>query len=200
MLNSVKHIKKLFLATFILAISNQASATLVGDEIRVNIDFTLTNSAMLWTEFFTTVTDDDTDTNTGNGFTFDASAESILITPNASLFNNNSDFAADGSTAEVEFGFFEFTDLDWTNGPGEITGVTVTSNFGFDPYLVSFSEDEVYVTITGTTFDFTQDQFIQIDIQAEHLDDPIPAVPVPAAFWLFGSAIGLFSLFRRQNR
>lgn len=114
-------------------------------------------------------------------FGVDVEASSILI-----------DFVLDvGFTAGSFFNGPVVSDLDFGVPPERIVGVTVNSNFGFDPSRVTFGDDFVEVNFLGLTI--LDGSTIAIDLQTA-------VVPIPAAVWLFGSGlIGLIGVARRKK-
>lgn len=102
------------------------------------------------------------------------------------------DFVLDvGFTAGSFFNGVIVSDLDFGVPPERIIGVTVNSNFGFDPYRVTFGDDFVEVNFLG--LNVLIGDTIGIDLQTA-------VVPIPAAAWLFGSGlIGLIGVARRNK-
>ena len=79
-----------------------------------------------------------------------------------------------------------FSDLDWVETPGEIVGVSASTNWnGWSDDFVSFGADYVRVDFpNGVNFDSTSD-FLLLDLDARH---PGAVIPEPSAALLF--AIG----------
>lgn len=92
----------------------------------------------------------------------------------------------------VEFRLF---DLDWVDHPsGRITDIVVVHNLlGWDASLASFGDDFVNLDWGGSAL--SKGRFVEVSLITEHA-----AVPLPAAAWLFGSAlIGLVAYSRRRR-
>ena len=120
-------------------------------------------------------------------FDVDVSDSEIQI---ISLFNG-------GITAGVSF-FFD--DLIWTDDPtGVISGVSlITTNANLGPANLSFTDHSVRLThLTTTSYSLGETVTLQLD--TDHGGN-VGVVPVPAAVWLFGSALlGLAGFARRRK-
>jgi hypothetical protein len=77
---------------------------------------------------------------------------------------------------------------------GKITGLTIDTNIsGWASTLAVFGED--FVTLNWGGLGFTADTYFDVALVTNH-----SAVPIPAAVWLFGTAlIGLVG-FNRQKK
>ena len=98
-----------------------------------------------------------------------------------------------------------FTDLDW-GVPGELTGVTILEDFDYSIY--SFNVFTINILgptafeIVFSTFAFGHDapgassDTLRLGLDTVHINP----VPVPAAVWLFGTAlIGFVGMSRRRK-
>lgn len=78
------------------------------------------------------------------------------------------------------------SDIDWTGGPGVITGVTDNSAF-FD--LVSFTADSITIngsfSCVSSECPFSNVDLGSFDVAARHT-----VIPLPAAVWMFLTALG----------
>lgn len=102
-----------------------------------------------------------------------------------------SGFLIDYSRAGGWAGYFSLFDLDFGTG---ITGVTVdtnASNWDLDTML---SFDSTSVTLNWVGISYNSDTYFNV-----MLSEAPSTVPVPAAAWLFGSALlGFFGFSRRK--
>lgn len=84
----------------------------------------------------------------------------------------------------------EYLDLDWTDAPGILTGVTLTTNIlGLDDTRISFGDDFIKVDLKGLGVDGGQSSrpfsYYQLDLQVSQV--PLP----PAAILFFTGLAGL---------
>ena len=91
---------------------------------------------------------------------------------------------------------FRLFDLDWVNDPtGKITGLTIDTNIsGWASTLAVFGDD--FVTLNWGGLFWTADTYFDVALKTNH-----SVVPVPAAVWLFGTAlIGLVGFSKRKSK
>ena len=90
---------------------------------------------------------------------------------------------------------FRLFDLDWVNDPsGKITGLTIDTNISnWVSTMASFGDD--FVTINLADLVIPSDTYFDVTFITNH-----SAVPVPAAVWLFGTALmGLVGFGKRRQ-
>ncbi len=92
------------------------------------------------------------------------------------------------------FNGYIFSDLDWTDGPGEILGVSlITDVDGLDLTRVSFGTDFVAVNFSALSLD-ADDTFFELALDVSH------DVPEPSTIGLLGAGLlGLGFIRRRQS-
>ena len=159
-----------------------------GDMIAINIDFAGTQKLQI--------------SNPGDTFfvPFISARPGTPVIWTADEGTNVYDFTMEFTDVEGDLKQNNFS-VDITAGPGygisQVIDVT-DSFFNFADLHLLLTANEV-LTLTGRDLQ-VQLRAGQIDIIGEAPTVPVPAVPVPAAVWLFGSAlIGLVGLSKRRK-
>ncbi len=176
--------------TFVLAPA--AEATLIGDDIVVTWFSPNLGSVFAGPDVITVVDGGSPEIEcVGNG------GGTSTICGGGNFFTDASfDFGASSITYDqipgpfygsAAFNGFEFSDLDWTDGPGRVVGFTLTTGIaGLDPSRVTFGDDFVRVNMEG----LGTGRFV-VDLDVEH-------VPEPGVLSLVG--IGLLGFALRRFR
>lgn len=166
-----------------------ARASLIGDEINVaivvpNLSFNKNGT--------TTVAADSSDAfflaNSFLRFAIDPFASGVVVTL-LDVFDAGGFIFGVNSTIQI-------TDLDWTDAPGEVVGVSIgaASTFSFGNGTTSYTSDSAGITSTGNN-SWSVGQFLTIDIESIHT-----VVPEPGTLTLFGAGLFMLGLLRRRRR
>ncbi len=171
-----------------LAMTGTANAGLIGDEVLLQHQSPSLGSVPNFgnTSVWVTVeagTGDLTSINNICGvacYTVDIEESSIWI-----------EFAGlDASWFVQNFNGLVISDLDWVDGPGIITGLTITSSVtGWNDSRANFGDDFIQLNFAGLPIEGS----LHLLIQAQH-------IPVPATLALFGfGLLGLGAIRRRKT-
>lgn len=91
------------------------------------------------------------------------------------------------------FNGYTFSDLDWTNGPGIITGVSLNTDVdGLDLSRISFGDDFVAVNFESLQLD-SNDTFFEITLATSH------SVPEPGSLALLCLGLAGVGIARRKK-
>ena len=203
MFKNYRGLKKIALGAMILVttmgLSLPVSASLIGDTITI----TTTANAPLdtWEDDVVVGAGIELTAGDGSNHALPGPFFPHLFTPGDSIDIGESSITMNFTALDAvgfPYAFSSiFSDLDWTDMPGSLQSVAVASGAtGLLAFNISGVVD------TGFTFQGTVDLVnganFTLDLTAIH--DTPALVPVPAAFWLFGTAlIGLVGFSKRRQ-
>lgn len=182
-----RHLVSLFAALALLC-STSTFASLVGDSVDAGIFSFGTRITGFGLDDPYTVAADSTDLQTySSSFTLDVHGDAFYI-----------DFLPTPGGRPIPWAFgveFRLFDLDWIDNPsGRITGLEIESNIAeWNMTRAVFGDDFVFLDWNAMFVD--GDSFFDVRLLTDH-----SAVPIPAALWLFASAlIGVVGFSRRNH-